>query len=119
MGACDVLRYPEMKSNNYGTKKTSEEKNETAKDPANNVLNANRVVKPGKVNEKEKTALLNSDRVKKALDAMKGITYAGKDTTTKGPSATNAEAKVATKDKEGVTVKPKVATNAPMATGDP
>ena len=46
----------------------------------------------------------------------KGITYAGKDATTKGPSATDAEAKVATKDKEEATVKPKVATN---ATGDP
>ncbi len=68
--ACDVLRYAEMKSNNYGPKKPSEEKNETAKNPGNNVLNANRVMKTGKVNDKEKSALLNSDRDRKALDAI-------------------------------------------------
>ena len=71
--ACDVLRYPEMKSNNYGpnkTLKTAVEKNETAKNPADNVLKANRVLQTGKVNAKDRAALLNSDRVKKALDAM-------------------------------------------------
>ena len=68
--ACDVLRYPEMKSSNYEPKKPSEEKNETAKNPGNNVLTANRVMKTGEVKAKDKAAFLDSDRVKKALDAM-------------------------------------------------